>query len=227
MAVNGKALAMAVGGGVLLWTGLTSPKGNPRDVLAALLAGKAPARPSSQPGFTVSAGGGQVGAGSPAGSATGSAIADDALKYKGAGYVWGGAPAKGTGNWDCSSFVNWVLGHDLGLAIPGFKTYDGSSHGPNTLSYLAWAGATTVGHNGADAQPGDLCVWQTHMGIAIGNGQMISARDPQEGTGIDTIQGDIPGEILYIRRLRAAGAAGSSADAAPSGIGAKLGQGGI
>lgn len=49
-------------------------------------------------------------------SASGQAIAADALRYKGAPYVWGGAKPSG---WDCSGFVNYVIGHDLGMTIPG------------------------------------------------------------------------------------------------------------
>jgi cell wall-associated NlpC family hydrolase len=123
----------------------------------------------------------------------------------GAGYRWGGAPAVGTGNWDCSSFVNWVVGHDCGMAIPGYAagSYGGAEHGPATLSWLAWSGCTTIGHSGSAAQPGDLAVWQTHMGICTGPNTMISAQDPQNGTRISAIDGFISGELLYIRRLAA------------------------
>jgi peptidoglycan DL-endopeptidase CwlO len=134
--------------------------------------------------------------------AAGSGISADAIKYVGAGYVWGGAPAKGVGNWDCSSFTNWVCGHDLGLPIPGHAagTYDGSSHGPPTDVWLLWGGLKFVSHSSADAQPGDLCIWQTHMGIALGNGQMISALNSDKGTLVTSIDGIVPGELLYVRR---------------------------
>jgi len=69
-----------------------------------------------------------------------------------------------------------------------------------------WDGAVTIGHDGAQAQPGDLCVWQTHMGVALGGGKMISAEDPQQGTQIGEIgsgvSGFIPGELLFVRRYR-------------------------
>lgn len=133
----------------------------------------------------------------------GSAIANDALRYKGAGYVWGGAPAKGIGNWDCSSFCNWVIGHDEQMAIPGYAAgkYDGSSHGPPTTVWLVWNGCTTIGHDPNSAQAGDLCVWQTHMGIALGPNSMISAQDPALGTNVSNIA--LPGELLFVRRLNA------------------------
>jgi cell wall-associated NlpC family hydrolase len=48
--------------------------------------------------------------------ASGQAIASDALRYQGAPYKWGGAKPDG---WDCSGFVNYVIGHDMGMRIPG------------------------------------------------------------------------------------------------------------
>lgn len=140
------------------------------------------------------------------GGGTSSGLANAALKYAGHAYVFGGAPGPdGKNPWDCSSFVSYVIGHDMGWPVPGGAwaavTGNGASHGPATVSYLAWSGAETIGHNASVAQAGDLCVWQTHMGIAIGGGKMISARDPAEGTGIDSIAGDIPGEVLFVRRI--------------------------
>lgn len=203
--VNGLAV-VTVGAGVLLaWSGIRGTRVT--SALREVLSGQQPAGHLDYPiGSPASATGGSIGAGSPPGSGSGQAIAQDALRYVGHAYLFGGAPGtSGQQPWDCSSFVNWVLGHDEGLAIPGFATYNGSVHGPNTLLYLAWPGATTVGHDGNQAQPGDLCVWQTHMGIAIGNGQMVSARSANSNppTGIDTINDDIPGEILFVRRLKA------------------------
>jgi len=113
-------------------------------------------------------------------------------------YVFGGPPPMGTV--DCSSFASKVLA-EAGVKNPGGAAYDPRTHGPTTLSYLSWNGARTIGHSANVAQPGDLCVWQTHMGICIGGGKMVSARDPQEGVGIDNIAGDMPGELLFVRRL--------------------------
>jgi cell wall-associated NlpC family hydrolase len=132
---------------------------------------------------------------------TESEVANDALKYNGHPYLYGGAPGTdGTNPWDCSSFVNWVLGHDLGYMLPGEDSqYTGATHGPDTLEYLVWSGAKTVGHTASSAIAGDLCCWQTHIGIAIGNGEMISAQDPKDGTGVSNIF--LPGEILFVRRI--------------------------
>jgi len=101
-----------------------------------------------------------------------------------------------------------VIGHDLGLAIPLYAagTYTGADHGPPTGAWLLWGGATTIGHDASVAQPGDLCVWQTHMGIAIGGGQMVSARsataDPPTGVGA-IAHGGPAGQQLFVRRLNA------------------------
>jgi cell wall-associated NlpC family hydrolase len=114
-------------------------------------------------------------------------------------YHYGGPPPAGTV--DCSSFASKVL-DQAGIKNPGGAPFNPDAHGPNTISYLTWSGAWTVGHSASDAQVNDLVVWQTHMGICIGNGEMVSARDPQEGVGIDKIAGDMPLEILFVRRLR-------------------------
>ena len=66
----------------------------------------------------------------------------------------------------------------------------------------AVAGVQSVSR--AQLQPGDLCVWQTHMGIYVGGGQMISALDPAQGTMVTTIADGSPAaEILFCKRLRA------------------------
>lgn len=137
------------------------------------------------------------------GTATGQQIATDALAYQGAGYSLGGAPANGIGDWDCSSFANWVIGHDLGLAIPLYSAgdYTGQSHGPTTLMWLAWTGCVNVSRSEVGA--GDLCVWQTHMGIAISDSRMISAQNASNGTQVSGIDGFISGELLVCRRLKA------------------------
>ena len=129
-------------------------------------------------------------------------IAQDALKYVGAGYVYGGN-ADAVGNWDCSSFVSYVLGHDLGLALPGGK-WGGPgmpphTHGPTTVSYLLYG----VPINRADVDSGDLVVWQTHMGIATDKNNIVSARGKDEGVGSSTIDGTSSAlhEIPSFRRI--------------------------
>lgn len=144
----------------------------------------------------------------------GAAIAADALKYKGAGYVWGGTCSR-VGDWDCSSFVSYVLGHDLSLSLPGGHWGDAgmppNAHGPVVSDYLAWAGAASV----TSPQAGDLCIFgpDVHIGIAIGNGQMISALNGTLGTTTSAIQGTAGGTLVY-RRLTGIPAAATTAAAA-------------
>ena len=208
--VSGVALAEISAGLVLCWSGIENQKVGAS--LQSLIRGKklSPTPDATTVDTNV---GGSGGGGGTTGTVTttDSAIANDALKYGGAGYVWDGAPADGIGDWDCSSFCNWVIGHDLGLAIPGYApgTYTGAVHGPNTVSWLAWTGCVTVGRE--QAQAGDLAIWQTHMGIVLAENTMISAQDEALGTGQSIITGAIPGELLFIRRLKAARGSGTAA----------------
>lgn len=205
--INGIAIAAAGAGALLLWSGMKGT--SVTTALRELLAGQQPSGADTLPitGTPASALGTQT-------SFTGgSSVSQDALQYRGHKYIYGGR-SNVNGGWDCSSFCSWVLGHDLGLTIPGGSwakvTASGTLHGPTTLSYLAWAGASTVGHSASDAQAGDLCVWQTHMGIATGGGQMISALNPSLGTQVTSVSGGAPfGELLFVRRLVAAPGSGA------------------
>lgn len=119
---------------------------------------------------------------------TGNAISDDAMKYVGSGYVYGGNADK-IGNWDCSSFVSYVLGHDLSIPLPG-GIWGGpgmppSTHGPTTGSYALYGAQIDQ----SQVEAGDLVVWSTHMGIAISNTEIVSAQDEQLGVGTSSIAG--------------------------------------
>lgn len=200
--LDGIALGSIAAGAVLTYAGIRG-KSIP-SLIQGFVQGTSPAAAAKANQITGTSASGLVSAtGTAPAGAAGSTISADALQYKGAGYVWGGAPAQGVGNWDCSSFTNWVCGHDEGLAIPGYSagTYTGASHGPVTGEWLAWTGLTTVGHDGKVAQAGDIAVWQTHMGICLGPDSMISAQTPSSGTQISSINGFIP-EILFIRRYK-------------------------
>lgn len=143
---------------------------------------------------------------------SGTAIASDALKYQGAGYVFGGVPGRGRGQWDCSSFVNWVVGHDLRMAIPGYAAggYQGQVHGPAVVAWASWKGATTL-PKGQAPQAGDLCVWNGigasgHIGIALSATHMVSALDTKEGTVQTPIKGYGPvGAPFSYRRINGTG----------------------
>lgn len=203
--INGIALAAAGTGAIFLWSGIKG--GGVLANLQDLIKGEPPKSTGANP---IDTGPGSVVVPDAplGGTATGQQIATDALAYQGHCYSFGGAPGtNGRGCWDCSSFVNWVVGHDLRLAIPGYGPgkYDGSVHGPTTLSWLAWIGTGVTHIPLKDAGAGDIACWQTHMGIMTGPDSMISAQTPSSGTQVATgnIAGFMPGEVLFVLRLKA------------------------
>lgn len=133
-------------------------------------------------------------------------IAADFQQYAGkVPYVWAGASPKG---WDCSGSCNYVICHDAGLDIPGYKggTFTGNQHGPSTLGWLAWAPGHMTKISQAQVLENDLVIWQTHMGICEGGGQYISAYDTQDGTVSKPIHGGGPiGEIPTFWRIGVSG----------------------
>src|SRR5690348_3929193 len=151
---------------------------------------------------------------------SGDQIAADALRYRGHPYSLGG--------WDCSSFVNHVLGNDLGLTLPGGRYRGPPPHGPVVDDYASWGGAVTVG---APAR-GDLAVWPGagaggHMGIVLGPDQMISALDPAMGTAVTAIHGfGPPGVQVEYRRVTAAAPGGPGLGSAPGAGGGPAAGGG-
>ncbi len=177
--VPGLAVGLATAGGLLLYSGLKGVS-IPEILRGVLSTGQLPAGTGTTMGW--------VPGNKPAGQ-TGSAIADDALKYAGKPYVWGGADPSG---WDCSGFVTWVLHHDLGYNLP-------SNTHTVCMQFYGWSGASRL--NGAQLpQPGDLVVWPSHMGIAISGTQMISALNRSQGTAITTFAGaGVPGTPTFMR----------------------------
>lgn len=202
--VDGIALAAIGAGSVFLYAGLKG-KSIP-GALQAIIQGHSPATAKTANPITGSTG---TGGGTPVGST--SQIAGAAMAYDHQMiYKYAAPPPQEF--YDCSSWASLVIGRDCGLPIPGGswaqETSNGASHGPSTISYLAWSGAETLGHHSSVAQPGDLAVWQTHMGIVIGANEMISAQDEALGVGTSIIDGAIPGELLFIRRIVIGGSNG-------------------
>lgn len=198
--ISGVAVGAALLGAVFVYSGV---KGYAISAaLRNLIAGKSPENLnqvnaiSGAVGFTDSSGtpaSGMVGAG------PNSAIADDGMKYIGVPYVYAGGNPRG---WDCSGFVNYVLGHDLGYTLPGgIKGFTGSWHGPVAAQYYVWGGADTIPREQAAA--GDLACWLTHIGIVTDSQHMVNAYQTGSPTSVTGIESHTPpGEVLRIRRVR-------------------------
>ncbi|WP_294569923.1 C40 family peptidase [uncultured Arthrobacter sp.] len=97
------------------------------------------------------------------GAASTSGIVGTAMQGVGSGYVFGGT---GFGSWDCSSFVQWVYAQH-GIDLP-------------RTTWSQFAALTPTGN----PQPGDLVSQNggSHVGIYLGNGKMVSALNPSQGT---------------------------------------------
>lgn len=111
---------------------------------------------------------------------TGQAIVDYACQFIGNPYVWGGTSL--TDGADCSGFVQSVFAH-FGISLPR-TTYD-----------QIYAG-TEVSYD--EAMPGDLVCYDGHIGIYVGNGQIVNAQNPEQGIGISPATYTT---ILSVRRI--------------------------
>lgn len=198
MPLNGRALTAVGIGSVLIWSGVRG-----WSVLATigdLITGK---KPQQSVAYPLEIAGEKAG---PPTSDTGtvSGIAGIALQYVGHAYRFGGAPGRNAENpWDCSSFVNYVVGVRAKRAIPGNAPgkYTGTTHGPPTGVWAAWSGMTTIKRS--EVQAGDILLWLGHMGIATSNTGMISALNPKAGTKTQQIDSGVGrGPLVRIGRLK-------------------------
>lgn len=189
--INGIAVTSIGIGSLLVWSGI---KGwSLLATVGDVIGGK---KPNGTEQYTLASKSSNASGGSPIG------VVNTALSYVGHGYTYGGAPGKdGKGNWDCSSFINWVVGHDQKMAIPGYGAgqYDGSVHGPPTGAWGIWPGLKHIQRN--QVQAGDLIVWTGHMGMAVDNMHMVSALNSKDGTLETPIAGNGNGPILCYGRL--------------------------
>lgn len=96
----------------------------------------------------------------------GAAAVDAALSQLGTPYVWGGT---GNGGFDCSGFTQWAWGQ-AGVDIPR----------------LAEDQATGRPVEAAELRKGDLIVWDGHVAMYAGDGQMVEAGDPVQTNPLRT-----------------------------------------
>jgi peptidoglycan DL-endopeptidase CwlO len=136
-----------------------------------------------------------------AGGVTGAAVVNDAEQYLGVPYVYGGTdPSTGL---DCSALVQRTYS-DLGISLP------------RTSQEQATMGTAVASL--AQAQPGDLVCFgspATHIGIYLGNNEMIDA--PHTGTNVQIQQ--ITSTPSTIRRI-VSGPVTSGSSTLTSGVGA-------
>ncbi|MDE7333093.1 MAG: C40 family peptidase [Lachnospiraceae bacterium] len=113
-------------------------------------------------------------------SGKGQQIANYACQFIGNPYVSGGTSL--TQGADCSGFV-WRVYSDFGYSVP-------------RTSYSLRSAGTGVSYS--EAQPGDIMCYAGHVGIYIGNGQIVHASTPRSGIKITHATYK---EILSVRRI--------------------------
>ena len=106
------------------------------------------------------------------------AVVRYAMAEIGATYVWGGTGPQ-DGGFDCSGLVQWAY-RQIGVSVP--RTATAQYYATRRISY-------------SELRPGDLVFFAhtdseqvpiTHVGIYIGNGEMVNATGPGDGVRIST-----------------------------------------
>ncbi len=129
-------------------------------------------------------GGGASGGASYAvsGSGNGASVASYALQFVGNPYVYGGSSL--TNGTDCSGFVMSVY-RNFGVGLPH------SSGADRSVGYAVPGGL-------AGAQAGDIVCYSGHVGIYIGNGQIVHASTARTGIKVSSANYRSP---VAVRRI--------------------------
>lgn len=103
-------------------------------------------------------------------------IVRNALAGIGGSYVWGGHSYR---SWDCAGFVSYVYGQS-GISLDSY-----------TYSMKNQLVQTTT------PKPGDVVFANgfSHVGIYLGNGKMVSALNPAQGTTVTSVDG---GGLMHV-----------------------------
>ncbi|HLU35059.1 MAG TPA: NlpC/P60 family protein [Thermomicrobiales bacterium] len=120
-------------------------------------------------------------------TSAGQSLVNFAMQYQGYPYVWAGNTPSG---FDCSGFTQYVVQNVLGYDIT-HSTDIQATHG----SPVAWG----------EWQPGDLVFFVgtggggyiSHVGIYIGDGQMIHAENPGTGVVVSSLYSDYYSSHYY------------------------------
>lgn len=115
-------------------------------------------------------------------NSAGVAVAQYACQFVGNPYVYGGSSL--TNGTDCSGFVMSVYAA-FGVSLPHSSTADRSR------GYAVEGGV-------ANAQPGDIICYSGHVGIYIGNGQIVHASNSKTGIIISNVGYR---NVLAVRRI--------------------------
>ena len=115
------------------------------------------------------------------GSGRGTDVANYALQFVGNPYVYGGSSL--TNGTDCSGFVMSVYAN-FGVSLPHSSSADRN------------VGSDVGGL--ANAQPGDIVCYSGHVGIYIGNGQIVHASTSKTGIIVSSATYRQP---LCVRRI--------------------------
>ena len=118
----------------------------------------------------------------PSNGSVGSQIAATAMKFRGYKYVYGGTTPSG---FDCSGFTSYVY-RQYGISLP--RTSGGQGAAGRSVSR-------------SEIQAGDILAFPGHVGIYIGNGNMVHASNPTRGVVVDNVfSGYYSGRLISIRR---------------------------
>ena len=118
----------------------------------------------------------------PGGSDPGEQVVQEAMKYVGNPYKWGGSSL--THGCDCSHFV-WLVYKNCGL----------------DFGYHMSAACRTLGKaiSRSDMKPGDIVCYSGHVAIYAGNGKIVEAQSTRAGITDNRSVDNQP--ILAIRRV--------------------------
>lgn len=116
-------------------------------------------------------------------------------KYAGYPYSYGGTSTSG---WDCSGFVQYVMKNEFGVSVG------------RTASSQSGAGSSVSVSDRSQWQAGDILVYKSssgsigHVGIYLGNGQMIHALNDKHDTliqSVSTYEGWDSNTLVGVRRV--------------------------